>query len=111
VYVVLNAVVERQFNDSGGLPIRSACQFGSAAADSLLSYYETAATSAPGQVILKATAGVAAFERAKTWEGAGDVRRAAEHYREFLRLYDMAPEPHRYLVQEATSALSRLTRR
>jgi hypothetical protein len=82
-----------------------------AAADSLLSYYETATTSVPGQLMLKATAGVAAFERAKAWESAGDVRRAAEHYREFLRFYDLAPEPHRHMVQEATSALSRLTRR
>ena len=82
-----------------------------AAADSLLSYYESGLPSVPGQLVLKPTAALAAFERAKAWDGAGDATRASELYREFLRLYDMPPEPHRHLVEEARSALSRLTGR
>ena len=82
-----------------------------AAADSLFSYYESGMPSVPVQIMLKATAGLAAFERAKAWDRAGDAARASRFYREFLRLYDLPTQAHRHLVDEATSALARLNRR
>ena len=78
------------------------------AADSLLSYYEAAVPNVPAQFMLKATAALAAFERAKAWDSAGDAKRAVGLYREFLRLYDMPPAAHMHLVAEAKSALARL---
>jgi len=79
-----------------------------AAADSLLSYYEAAVPNVPAQLMLKATAALAAFERAKAWDSAGDAKRAVGLYREFLRLYDMPPAAHMHLVAEARSALAQL---
>jgi hypothetical protein len=82
-----------------------------AAADSMLSYYETGVPNVAAQIMLKATAGLAAFERAKAWDTAGDAKRAEGLYREFLRLYDMPPAAHAHLVREARSALARLAAR
>jgi TolB-like protein len=82
-----------------------------AAADSLLSYYESGVPNVAAQIMLKATAGLAAFERAKVWDRAGDAKRAAELYRDFVRLYDTPPAPHTHLVAEARSALARLALR
>jgi hypothetical protein len=81
-----------------------------AAADSLLSYYEAGAPNVTTQMVLKATAGLAAYERAKAWEGANNAKRAAGLYREFIRLYDTPPSTHTHLVAEARSALARLAR-
>jgi hypothetical protein len=82
-----------------------------AAADSLLSYYESGVPNVAAQIMLKATAGLAAFERAKVWDRAGDAKRAAELYRDFVRLYATPPAPHTHLVAEARSALARLALR
>jgi len=82
-----------------------------ASADTLLSYYESAIPSVLGQFVLKATAGLSAFERAKAWDRAGDATRATRFYREFLRMYDLAPDSHRYLVEEARSSLTRSAER
>jgi hypothetical protein len=80
-----------------------------AAADSLLSYYETAVATVSAQLVLKQTAALAAFERARAWDIAGDADRASRFYREFLRMYDMPVAEHRQYVEEAASALARLS--
>jgi hypothetical protein len=79
-----------------------------ASADSLLSFYETSSAALPTQRFLKAPAALAAFERARAWDKAGDRSRAARYYRDFLRLYDLPPPQHRQYVTEAEAALARL---
>jgi hypothetical protein len=61
------------------------------------------------QLVLKQTAALAAFERARAWDIAGDADRASRFYREFLRMYDMPVAEHRQYVEEAASALARLS--
>jgi hypothetical protein len=80
-----------------------------AAADSVLSYYETATASVSVQLVLKQTAALAAFERGRAWDIAGDAARAARFYRDFLRMYDMPVAEHRQYVEEAAAALDRLS--
>jgi serine/threonine protein kinase len=80
-----------------------------AAADSLLSYYESGVASVTTQLVLKQTAALAAFERGRAWDRAGFKDRAARYYREFIRMYDTPPARHRPYVEEAASALARLS--
>jgi TolB-like protein len=82
-----------------------------ASADSLLSFYESGIPNVPAQFVLKAAGALAAYERARAWDRAGDGDRAARFYEEFLRLYDMPPAPHRYYLEEATSSLIRVAGR
>jgi serine/threonine-protein kinase len=80
-----------------------------AVADSLLNYYESGVPSVTSQFVLKQTAALAAFERGRAWDRAGDSVRAVRFYREFLRLYDLPPPQHQPYIEEAASALVRLT--
>jgi hypothetical protein len=47
--------------------------------------------------------------RARLEEGRGDALRAREYYEQFLRRYDQPMESQTHLVEEARSALARLT--
>jgi len=80
-----------------------------ATADTLLSYYESAVASVPSQLVLKQSAALAALERARAWDRAGDAVRATRFYREFLRMYDMPPSRHGPSIEEAESAIVRLS--
>jgi TolB-like protein len=82
-----------------------------AAADSLLNYYESGNPSVASQLVLKQTAALAAFERARAWDRAGDTARATRYFRDFLRMYDMPPPAHQRYVEVAASSLARLTGR
>ena len=79
-----------------------------ATADSLLAYYESGTTDLTAQLLLKQTAPLAALERARAWDQAGNAERATHFYREFLRMYDLPPAQHRPYVEEAKAALVRL---
>jgi hypothetical protein len=79
-----------------------------ATADSLLRYYEMQTLGVVPVTNSRSTAGLAALERARAWDRAGDHTRAARYYRDFLRRYDMAPPEHRQYVTEAEAALARL---
>ena len=46
---------------------------------------------------------------ARIEEGRGDARRATEHYKQFLRRYDMPMAGQRHLVEEARTALAGLS--
>jgi hypothetical protein len=46
---------------------------------------------------------------ASAQDAQGRVELARAHYEQFLRRYDMPTARHRYLVQEATLALARLS--
>jgi hypothetical protein len=49
------------------------------------------------------------LERARIEDAQGRVELARAHYQQFLRRYDMPTARHRYLAQEATLALARLS--
>jgi tetratricopeptide (TPR) repeat protein len=63
----------------------------------------------PGSVPTRIVEPLALYERARLEEARGLLREAREHYRGFVERYDLPPPHHRALVEQARSALARLS--